>query len=305
MYEECVEKSYIYIDKFTSALSAKGLSEHTIESYAKSISLFYSFLKEEFNTTDIENLDSEDIRLFFGWLNDRGSTKRTIAQRMSAVRTFFAWLKKSKLVKTDITQTIASPKIDKKLPVWVTNSEIIILLNEIEEVEKYSEYDKQLFASLILLIYGSGLRVSEALGLKISDLGKGSIKVLGKGKKNRNAYLTSEASSSLKELIKLRISKGHRLNNSSLVFCTEDSSQLNRQAAYKHIKSLILRSGINSEASPHTLRHSFATHLLNNGAGIESVGELLGHSSLSSTQIYTHVSIERLKKVHSQAHPRA
>jgi integrase/recombinase XerC len=268
--------------------------------YAKALDQFALFAKDELGANDLKLIDKEDIRLFLGHLYDLGLTKKTMAQKLSAVKTFYKWLYTNGQIERNPAANISTPKLEKTLPTWFSKSEIDKLFDSFDAEDYISLMDK----TLTEFLYGSGLRISEGLGLKISDIDTATVKVTGKGNKTRIVPVTGSAIDTLKSFLKLRITVGHKLGPKSLVFVNESLSPLVARAYYGRLKTKLSGITQSPRKSPHVLRHSFATHLLDAGAGIESVSEMLGHASLTSTQIYTHVSIDRLKDAHKLAHPR-
>lgn len=281
----------------------RNFSDKTSETYSIALNDFAVFFEELYETDpDIEVIELDDIRPFLGWLQDKGLSRNSIRLKTSVLKSFFKYIYKKDLIKINPARLLSTPKKDKLLPNYLSPNEIENLLNKIDQSDPEGARDYL----LIQLIYGSGLRISEALNILINDIDKYSmtVKVLGKGNKERVVPVGNNTIAALENYLKYR----HQLckdANNQFLFLGHNGRQLTYSIAYKHIHNLMKGITNVEQKSPHTLRHSFATHLINNGADIRSVGEMLGHSSLSSTQIYTHLSIEKLKKTYDQAHPKA
>ena len=281
----------------------KNYSLKTIETYSIALNDFCNYLKDEIeDNPEIDDISINDIRPFLGWLSDNGKGKTTIKLKISAVKSFFKFLKRKSYLDKNPSVMVISPKKSKKLPSFLLKNEVESLMNSFDDTDI-----KQLRThALIELIYSSGLRISEALGLEINsiDFANKCVKVLGKGNKERIVPLGAKAIESLnkykserKELLKSE--------TTNALFIDNNGKQLNPRNAYTLIHNAMMGITESKKKSPHILRHSFATHLLDNGADIQSVSEMLGHASLSATQVYTHVSIERLKDAYKKAHPKA
>ncbi len=291
-----------YIGKFLEYCELeRGYSPHTIETYRLALSEFYDYLKEDART-DTDELTATDIRPFLGWLHDRGLAKKSLRVKFAAVRSFFKWLRRKKICSKDPTAGIATPKIEKKLPSFLRPDEAARLC-EIFDV-KTPEGARN--AALAELLYGAGLRIGEVLGLDIQslDFASGTVRVLGKGRKRRIVPFGEKCTAALKRYIELRplLVSG---DSGTALFLGKSGKPLGAAVAYKILHKAMLPLTETPQKSPHTLRHSFATHLLDAGADIVAVSEMLGHSSLAATQLYTHVSVERLKNAYKQAHPKA
>lgn len=279
----------------------RGYSSHTIETYRLALGEFYDYLKE--NTLDsADKLTIADIRPFLGWLHDRGLAKKSLRVKFAAVRSFFKWLHRKNICTKDPTAGIATPKIEKKLPSFLRPDEAARLCEGFDV--KTPEGARN--SALAELLYGAGLRIGEALGMdmKSIDFANGTARVLGKGRKRRIVPFGGKCAVALKRYIALR----HLLvseNSGTALFLGKSGKPLGAAVAYKILHKAMLPLTETPQKSPHTLRHSFATHLLDAGADIIAVSEMLGHSSLAATQLYTHVSVERLKNAYKQAHPKA
>ncbi len=290
------------IEKFIAYLQVeKGYSNNTIDTYITALRQFDEFLTEAFGTEiDVSMLDGDDISPYLGYMHDKGLKKTSLRLKISAVKSMFKFLYKKGLIESNPASSVILPKKEKKLPNYM----------QVKEVEKLLEYfDGNTFEgirdrALVDLIYCCGLRISEALQLKINqiDLSNKMLKVIGKGNKERYIPIGSKTLETMRMYEQVR---EHIPNREKALFIKPDGTKLDRFTAYRQINNAMGMVTDIKQKSPHTLRHSFATHLLDNGADIRSVSEMLGHSSLSTTQVYTHLSIERLKNAYKNAHPKA
>lgn len=295
---------FIAIESFKKYLKIeKNFSDKTLEAYDYALNQFLEYLNEmDINVQKMDNIEFNDIRPFLGWLNDKGYSKTSIKLKISAIKSFFKFAHRRGLIKKNAASLVPTPKLDKKLPSFLLKDEIKKVLDNLDITDPIQSRNH----ALIELLYSSGLRISEALNISIFDidLSRKSVRVMGKGKKERVVPIGSKAIESLKNYIKLRNLLSDCKKENSL-FLSKNGTKLNPVDAYRIINKLLKAVTESPQKSPHTLRHTFATHLLDNGADIQSVSEMLGHSSLSTTQIYTHVSVERLKKAYKKSHPRA
>ncbi len=283
-----------YCDKFFFYLEIeKNYSHHTLINYKIDIDEFFGFVED----TPIEKVDHLLLRKFLARLRSKKFRPRTISRKLSALRSFFKFLHREGHIKNNPAALLMSPKPDKLLPKFLTEEEMTKFIEAPKTDKKMGRRDKAILETL----YTAGIRVSELVGLNINDVDFiGNIaKVLGKGKKERLVPLGNKAVNAIKDYV------DHRKVESKALFLNKNRTRLTdrgvRLIVSKYIDSLSTQMHI----SPHIFRHSFATHLLNRGADLRSVQELLGHASLSTTQIYTHVTTDRLKKIYDQAHPRA
>lgn len=294
------EAKYKFIDYLENE---RDYSIKTIQNYNLSVDKLHDYFIDTYEVNpDIEYIETSDIRPFLGWLHDKGLSKKSIRLRVSAVKSFFKFCTQKNYLTKNPASAITTPKIEKKLPSYLSSNETNQLIDNIDENEPFLSGIK----ALIELIYSSGLRISEALALNIEDIknNQNVIKITGKGNKQRIVPIGSKAKESIANYLKIR---NQLLNNKSnnALFLTKKGERLYHTAAYRYIKKYMAEVSEIRQKSPHILRHSFATHLMDNGADINSVSEMLGHSSLSTTQIYTHVSVERLKEAYNLAHPKA
>ena len=283
-----------YITKFITYLEVeKNYSPHTIVNYRVDLDEFFVFAGD----IAVENVDYLLLRRFLADLRAKNFKTRTMSRKLSTLRSFFKFLEREGLVKSNPALLLRSSKQEKLLPKFLTEQEMVRL---IESTEIEGEMDKR-DRAILEVLYSAGLRVSELVGLNLEDIDMigGVAKVRGKGKKERLVLIGDQASDSIREYLN---SRSHRSN---AVFLNKRGGRLTDRSIRNIINKYVLKISLNCHVSPHTLRHSFATHLLNRGADLRAVQELLGHVNLSTTQIYTHVTTERLKKVYEKAHPRA
>lgn len=286
-----------YIDKFVNYLTIeKNYSNHTINNYAADLREFGDFLESR-GGKDIKRIDYFLLRKFLSVLNERNLNKRTLSRKISTFKSFFKFMLRESLIKNNPASSLIYPRLDKPLPKFLTEKEVRSILRLPKGRELSSLRDK----AILEFLYSTGARVSEMVSLKKEnvDFISGIAKVKGKGRKERLLPIGEPALNSLKKYLDKR-----RDSNPSL-FINKFGGTLTdrgtRNVIYKYMK----QATIALEVSPHTFRHSFATHLLNRGADLRSVQELLGHSSIATTQIYTHLTIDSLKSVYLKAHPRA
>jgi len=292
------------IDKFLLyCRTEKNFSVNTITAYSIAMADFCIFLKAEYEgIPELEELETDDIRIFPGWLHDKLLTKRTIKLKVSAVKSFFKYCYKKNILITNPAALLTTPKVDKKLPSFLLQSEVKNMLDSFQKEDHVQARD----LALIELLYSSGLRISEALNLNVREINFSQkyVKVFGKGRKERVVPIGTNALEALNNYICKRSLFPMKPNEDALFLSTR-GTRMNTVNAFRIIKKNMLNFTEAKQKSPHVLRHSFATHLLDRGADIQSVSEMLGHASLSTTQVYTHVSVERLKDAYKKAHPKA
>jgi tyrosine recombinase XerC len=285
-----------YIDKFINYLKVeRNASEHTIANYSIDLSVFKAFLGER----DIGQIDHLVLRRFLAELRAKSYAKRTVARKLASLRSLFKFLYREGLIKKNPMTSISTPKLDKKLPVFLDVDKMKKLLECPGEDEASGLRDRALMETL----YSTGIRVSELVGLDVDDVDfiSGVIKVFGKGSRERIAPIGEPALSAIRKYI----DKRREVKDKDAVFLNKSGRRLSDRSVRRVINKHIRTCSIAEKISPHSLRHSFATHLLDRGADLRSVQELLGHMNLSTTQIYTHVTMDRLKSVYDKAHPRA
>lgn len=291
------------IEKFIEYLEyEKGYSKKTIISYENDLELFNNYLKEN-KITNIKSIDYNTIRKYLGYLHDNKYEASSVSRKISALRSFFKYNIKEKNITNNPMTLISNPKKEKKLPKYLNYEEIEKLLNAIE-MDKKEGIQERL---IIELLYSTGIRVSELVNIKIKDIKikENQINILGKGNKERIVLFGEKA----KEIIKLYLNaykedfQGNISNQYLLI--NKKGKQLTTNKVELIVKDVLRKSALKLNISPHTLRHTFATHMLDSGADLKSVQELLGHENLKTTAIYTHISNERLKQVFLNSHPRA
>lgn len=281
----------------------KRYSPHTITSYSTDIDSFFSFLHATFGDVKLENIQQSFIRSWLADLKEKKNSSKSINRKLSSLRSFFKYYLKNGMIKTMPTLNIVAPKISKRLPVFVKESETKQL---IQSLNQSSENWKSLNAKmLIFLFYATGMRLSELINLKERqiDEGRGQVKVLGKGNKERIIPVSKELIRIIEEYKQLK--KKEFEQKEEVLLVTEKGKKLYPKYAWLLVNEYLSKASTLDKKSPHILRHSFATHLMNNGADLNAVKELLGHSSLAATQVYTHNTIGKLKDVHKKAHPKA
>ncbi len=298
------ERNHSYIRSFLDYLKfEKRYSAHTIISYKNDLEDFFSFLNTQFGKTALKDIHSTFIRSWLAGLKENDLMARSINRKISSLRSFFKYqLKMGELETTPMTNIIA-PKTGKRLPVFVKETETKELL---KSLSGSTEDWKTLNAKMLLtLFYATGMRLNELIGLKDRqlDLGRSQIKVLGKGNKERIIPVSKEMVHNIKEYQRCKKKEFEKTDDVFLV--TEKGRKMYPKYAYLLVNKYLGMASTLDKKSPHVLRHTFATHLMNGGADLNAVKELLGHSSLASTQVYTHNTIEKLKNVHKKAHPKA
>lgn len=289
------------IDKFIDAIwMERGLSKNTLGAYRADLIALARWLPT-INRL-IESATKADLLAFIAHRVDNGAKPRSTARQLSSFRRFFRYLVREKMLDVDPTLDIEMPRIGRSLPKSLTEQEVEDLLAAPVIEDPLGHRDR----AMLELLYATGVRVSELINLKLSqiNLNQGVLRIVGKGDRERLIPLGAESQRWLRDFI-----EGPRVEillerQTDYVFPTRRGDRMTRQAFWHIIKRYAQKAGVGQKMSPHTLRHAFATHLLNNGADLRVVQLLLGHSDLSTTQIYTHVARERLKDLHSEHHPR-
>lgn len=288
------------INEFLISLKNElNFSVNTVDSYGYELKIYKEFL--EFQKLNYLKISKQEIRNYLRYLDDLKYTNATIAVNLSALRSFYNYLVSNELINNNPFKRVNNPKKEKKLPNFLNVLEIEDIL-EFYPIESALETRNRL---IIELLYATGLRVSELVNIEIKNIGieERTIKVLGKGNKERFVFFGEYANELLNYYIsnsRIEILNG---NISDYLFLNNKGNKLSARSVQMIIKRAIDSLAIKNKVTPHTIRHTFATHLLNNGADIKSVQELLGHESLSTTQIYTHVTSERLRNVYLKSHP--
>ncbi len=290
-----------YINNFLNYLkNQKNYSNCTIDNYEEDLKLLEQYFKKE--NIDFKSIQYSDIRFFYNYLDEKKYSKNTIARRISSSRSFYKYLAFNHIIEKNPFALASLPKKDKLLPKFLYYNELEELFEVFDLSDKYGQRDR----TILELLYATGLRVGELVNIKINDLNfqDHSIKVLGKGNKERIVYFGSYA----KEYLDIYLNQG-RINllkgkNNNYLFINNKSTKLTEKGVELIIKKAISKTSIKTNVTPHTIRHTFATHLLNEGCDISSVQELLGHESLKATQVYTHITNDQLRNTYLKTHPR-
>jgi integrase/recombinase XerD len=279
----------------------KGLSENTVAAYERDLRLFCKFLKERKLT--LEGVKREDILTWMMILRQNGRADTTISRQQASIRAFFQFLVKNDILMRDPSAHLETPRKKQKLPKVLSMSDVERLLEVPKPNNRFGKRDK----AMLELLYATGLRVSELVSLTMDDVHvqMGFIKCLGKGSKERIIPLGKVAADAIERYIQSGRRELDKTRSATALFLNHHGKSLSRQGFWKTLKKYAREAGIDKEITPHTLRHSFATHLLENGADLRAVQEMLGHADISTTQIYTHVNKTRLKDVYAKSHPRA
>ena len=280
-----------FIYKFLDYLKfEKGFSDYTVKSYETDLKEFYDFAGDD-------EANIEIVRNYLRKLYEDKYSSRSISRKVSSLKSYFKYLEGEGIIKDNFMRLISNPKIEKTLPNYLNYDDLEKLLNFPDRSNKYGLRD----ALILEMLYSSGVRVSELANMRLSDIdfGERKILILGKGNKERYVYYGSKCAELLDKYLKI----DHR--ESPYLLIGKRSEKLNEREIRFIVTDTAKKAGISVHVTPHTLRHTYATHMLNDGADLKSVGDLLGHESLSTTQIYTHVSNERLRRVYLSAHPRA
>ncbi len=280
----------------------KRYSQHTVISYQNDLSHFFQFIKELYGETPLNEISSTIIRTWLASLKQNKISSKSINRKISSLKSFFKYQLRNEIIAVSPMATIASLKVSKRLPSFIEEKEINTLFNHLEFPKSWEGRTNKIFMQIF---YQTGMRLSELINLKESQLdnGNNNIKVLGKGNKERiipvNINLLDDIFNYIQE------KKNIKDHNKEYLLINDKGKKLQPRYVYGKVKEYLSHITTNERKSPHILRHSFATHLTNNGADINAVKELLGHSSLASTQIYTHNSIQKLKDIHKKAHPKS
>ncbi len=290
-----------FLDDYLEYLKyQKNYSDNTLQAYGSDIKIFFKFLEEE-KITDLTIIDNRIFRSYLMVLNNEEKKRKTIARKITSLRGFFRFMKKNNYITSNPAENMKIPKAEKRLPVILNEVEIIDFLDNSFDLKKASEQrDKAIFE----ILYSSGLRVSELISLEKNMIEDNYLRVVGKGNKERVAPLGKKAFNA----VHMYINDGRNKMDKNLtnnIFLNSKGGPLTTRGVRYILNKYIQKFALKQKVSPHVFRHSFATHLLNNGADLRTVQELLGHVNLSSTQIYTHVSKNRIMQVYNQAHPRA
>ncbi|MEI2759227.1 MAG: site-specific tyrosine recombinase XerD [Bacteroidia bacterium] len=294
-----------YINGFSAYIKLeKSLSANSNEAYKHDVELLYEFLQEKHIEKSVETLSLDHLQQFIQWINERNLSARSQARIISGIKAFYKFLLLENIISDDPTTLLETPKLGRKLPEFLTIQEIDTLLNAID----LSTAEGQRNRAMLETLYSSGLRVSELISLKKSNsfFDIGFLKITGKGNKERLVPIGSSAikhihiyEESFRRQIKIKT------GNDDILFLNRRGAQLTRVMVFTIIKQLAIKIQLKKKISPHTFRHSFATHLIEGGADLRAVQEMLGHESITTTEIYTHLDRDYLRQEIMQHHPRA
>jgi len=283
----------------------KNASEYTVKSYREDLTLALSFFRDRLgtNAASPERITTRQVRAWVAWLSEQGFARTTVARRLAALRSWFRFLCREGVLTANPAEGVRGPRQEKKLPHFLTGNEITRLLATPEGDSPLVLRDRAMLETL----YSGGLRVGELVGLTLDDLDLdgGTVTVRGKGKRERIAILGEPAVAAIQAWLEARGAVARIPARQRAVFLNHRGGRLSVRSVGRLLEKYLAQAGLDPRTSPHTLRHSFATHLLDAGADIRGVQELLGHRSLTTTQIYTHVSTQRLQDSYQKAHPRA
>jgi integrase/recombinase XerC len=290
------------IDDFLESLRRESqASAHTLRSYGDDLRVFCRFLDEvKGDVADPGAVDPGVLRKYSAWLHSEGFAASTIARRLACLRSFFRHLRRRGELRTDPASGLRNPKQPKRLPRLLRIDQVITLLDSIAVETAAGIRDRAMLETL----YGGGLRVSELVGLNLDDLDRDEelVRVRGKGRRERLSPVGAMAMQWVGRYLALR---APRASHEPALFLNRSGTRLTSRSVGRLLEQHLVRAGLAGAASPHTLRHSFATHLLDRGADLRSVQELLGHRNLTTTQVYTHVTTDRMTRMYREAHPRA
>ncbi len=297
-----------HVSKFLQYLTAeRNYSSHTIAAYEDDLRQFAEFLARHFSDRvySLRDIDHVTVRLFLGDCVEREFSKRSIARKLACLKSFFKYMAKIHVISVNPAANVATPKLEKRLPQYLDEESVTELMAQPDTTTAIGKRD----AAILELFYSTGIRLSELIHLRMVDMDfhANTIRVTGKGSKDRIIPFGSPAKNALKRYIASRAEQYRDKDGAAreTVFLSVRGKKLSPKGVNVLVNDYIGRVSEIGKKSPHVLRHSFATHLLNRGADLRAVKELLGHESLSTTQVYTHVSVDRLKKIYAQAHPKA
>jgi len=287
-------------DRFLQYLQfEKRFSTHTLDAYQSDLAQFFGFIEKAYQISDLNEINHSLIRSWIVKMMDEKITPRSINRKITSLKTFYKFLLRHQLITENPMLKIQSPKVAKRLPVFVEKDKMDVLLDNVQFGEDFSGQRNKL---IIELFYSTGMRLSELMNLKLTDVDfySNQLKVLGKRNKERIIPFTNELKKQIESYLKLK-----PLSDSETLIISNRGKKINKKFVYELVKSYLSQVTTIEKRSPHVLRHTFATHMLNNGADLNAIKELLGHANLSATQIYTHNTVEKLKNIHKQAHPKA
>lgn len=284
----------------------KRYSSHTIRSYSIDLDQFFSFCKHSLKHFDPLNISHKIIRSWIVYLMENNISPRSVNRKITTLKSFYKFLIREKLIAHNPLDKILSPKINKKLPFFVEEAQMNILLSSTSGIDFGDDYEGFRNRLIIEMFYLTGIRLSELINLKNTDVDTQNltIRVLGKQNKERIIPFSKNLKKSIDEYLEKK-NKSLNLQQSNYFFLTKKGNKIYEKLVYRVVNKYLHFVTTIEKKSPHILRHTFATHILNKGADLNAIKELLGHANLSATQIYTHNTFEKLKKIYKQAHPRA
>jgi integrase/recombinase XerD len=298
------------IDSFLNYLAVeKGYSEHTIAAYRNDLNGLADFATAEASkqgvTPSWANFSRQSMLSYLLDLKERGYVATTIARKVAAARSFFGFLVSESIIKTNPTENMSSPSVGRALPKPIPINQVRLLL---EQPNKLSTAEAKRDRAMLELLYASGMRISELVALNLGDVnteGDYFVRCFGKGHKERLIPLYEQVAMTVKKYIEETRPKLAHNKKEEALFLNDRGERLTRQGFWQKLKEYAKSAGLDAKISPHTLRHSFATHMLSGGADLRSVQELLGHANISTTQVYTHLTTEHIRRTYEKSHPRA
>lgn len=294
-----------HVDKFIEHMRTdRRMSENTVEAYSLDINDFINWCDGAGQDSSPEKVDIRVARRYLASLQREGRARKTIARRISSLRSFFKFLKAAGVVENNVFKTLDTPKLERKLPEFLYTDEVDMLMDAPEKDTPGGLRDR----AVLEMLYSAGLRVSELTSLNLQHLptkGNDEMTIMGKGRKERIVFVGDRAMEAVDQYLENGRPTLLKDTPTSALFLNRSGGRITPRSIQRLIKKYIHQIALTKNITPHSLRHSFATHLLNNGADLRSIQELLGHSSLSTTQIYSHISTKRLKDTYDKSHPRA
>ncbi len=298
------------INSFLNYLAVeKGYSEHTISAYRNDLRRLVDFAQRETSKQDSQpswsDFNRQTMLSYMLDLKERGYVATTVARKVASARSFFSFLVSEGTIKSDPTENMSSPSVGKALPKPIPINQVRLLL---EQPAKLSTAEAKRDRAMLELLYASGMRISELVALNLDDInteGEYMVRCFGKGRKERIIPLYEQIAKTVKQYIDEDRPKLAHGKKDEALFLNARGDRLTRQGFWQKLKEYAKSAGLSNQISPHTLRHSFATHMLSGGADLRSVQELLGHANISTTQVYTHLTTEHVRRAYDKSHPRA
>lgn len=276
----------------------KRYSVHTTVSYKNDLNQFNLYLSESYSGIEFQKVEMIHVRSYMVHLLESKLAKSTVARKVSSIKSLYKFMKKEQLISSSPIQLLETPKLDSRLPIFLKEEEVVNLFEEFKFEDSFSgKRDKM----ILYLFYQTGIRLSELIGLKDVDVRNGELKVLGKRNKERIIPLSNNIQPLIDQYLNLKDELGFK---KKYFFVTDNGNKLYEKFVYRKVNYYLSMVSSKQKKSPHILRHTFATHMLNNGADLNSIKEILGHENLSATQVYTHNTFQKLKSIHKQSHPR-